>query len=137
MIWNGVTIEDDVFVGPGAIFTNDRHPRSARMPEVHQRYSRIENWLVPTLVRRGATIGAGAVIMCGTTVGKYSMVGAGAVVTRDVPNHSLVAGSPARPCGWVCICGGGLDDRLVCGNCPRRYESSNKTLVPVLVDESG
>jgi acetyltransferase-like isoleucine patch superfamily enzyme len=119
MIWNGVTIGDDVFIGPGAIFTNDRNPRSARMPEVHDRYSNPDNWLRPIVVEQGASIGGGAIIVPGVTVGRYAMVGAGAVVTRDVLPHQLVLGNPARPAGWVCVCGGRIDFEnhcTLCGN---------------------
>jgi len=121
MIWDGVTIEDDVFVGPGAIFTNDRYPRSGRMAEVASRYSQPANWLIPTTVRQGASIGAGAVIICGVTIGRYAVVAAGAVVTRDVPDHRLVAGQPARPCGWACVCGVKLNESLLCPQCGRRF----------------
>ena len=94
-VYRGVVIEDDAFVGPHAVFTNDRYPRSFN-----------EDWeLVPTLVRRGASIGANATIVCGVTIGRYAMVAAGAVVTRDVPDHGLVAGVPARLIGFVCFCG--------------------------------
>ena len=90
-IYQGVTLEDEVFVGPCAVFTNDLRPR-AQNPD----------WQVtPTLVRRGASIGANATIVCGVEVGSYAMVAAGAVVTRDVAPYQLVAGNPARPKGWV------------------------------------
>ena len=84
MVFDGVTIEDCAFIGPGAIFTNDHHPRSRGLADVGGRYAHKENWLVPTTVRHGASIGAGAVILCGVTVGRYAGVGAGAVVTRDI-----------------------------------------------------
>ena len=93
-VYEGVTLEDDVFVGPSAVFTNDQTPRAFGDWEV-----------VPTLVRRGASIGGGAVIVCGVVIGEYAMVGAGAVVTRDVEAYRLVLGNPARPVGWVCRCG--------------------------------
>ena len=95
-IYQGVTLEDDVFCGPSMVFTNVINPRSAivRMHEVR-----------PTLVRRGASIGANATIVCGHTIGSYSFVGAGAVVTRDVPDLALVVGNPARIVGWMCKCG--------------------------------
>ena len=121
MVWEGVTIEDDVFCGPGVIFTNDRYPRSGRMPEVACRYRQPENWLIPTTVRRGATIGAGAIILCGVTIGRYVSVAAGAVVTRDVPDHRLVVGQPARVTGCVCICGMPLSEDLACSQCERCY----------------
>jgi acetyltransferase-like isoleucine patch superfamily enzyme len=121
LIWDGVTIEDDVFLGPGAIFTNDRHPRSARSPLAKQRYAHRENWLLSTLVRRGASIGAGAILLPGITIGRYATVGAGAVVTRDVPAYRLIVGNPARLSGWVCLCGLTLDVELRCHGCRRLY----------------
>ena len=100
-VYEGVTIEDGVFVGPGVVFTNDRHPR-AISPDGRPR----DRWrIVPTSVRYGASIGAGAVIVCGVTIGRWAMVGAGAVVTKDVPDHALVLGMPARVVGFVCRCG--------------------------------
>lgn len=117
MIWDGVTMEDDVFIGPGVLFTNDRHPRSPRMSEVATRYARTENWLAPTLVRRGASIGAGAIVLCGVTIGRYALVGAGALVTRDVPDHAIVAGHPAGWVGWACRCGQRLDEQKWCDRC--------------------
>lgn len=94
-VFTGVTLGSDVFVGPGAVFTNDLRPR-ASAPE----------WSVtPTVVHDGASIGANATIVCGTVLGRAAMVGAGTVVTRDVAPHQLVLGNPARPAGWVCACG--------------------------------
>jgi UDP-2-acetamido-3-amino-2,3-dideoxy-glucuronate N-acetyltransferase len=90
-VYRGVTLEDEVFVGPSVVFTNDLAPRAA--PE--------EFDVVPTLVRRGASLGGGAVIRCGVTIGSWALVGAGAVVTRDVAAHGLVVGNPARQVGWV------------------------------------
>ena len=94
-IYAGVTLEDDVFVGPSAVFTNDRYPRAGN-----------DDWHpLPTLVRRGASIGANATLVCGITVGEWAMVGAGAVLTQDVEPHRLVVGNPAKAVGWVCRCG--------------------------------
>jgi len=89
-VWSGVTLEDDVFVGPNATFSNDLRPRSRQAKAA-----------VPTLVKQGASIGAGAMLLCGVTVGRFAMVGMGAVVTRDVPDHALVMGVPASVRGWV------------------------------------
>jgi len=123
MVWEGVTLEDGVFVGPGVVFTNDLRPRSPRHAPAAGRYGD-GGWLARTNVGRGATIGAGAVILPGIDVGAYAMVAAGAVVTRSVPPHGLVMGNPARLTGWACVCGSGLPehgDRPVCGDCGRTY----------------
>jgi UDP-2-acetamido-3-amino-2,3-dideoxy-glucuronate N-acetyltransferase len=117
LIWDGVTVEDFAFIGPAVVFTNDRFPRSRHLPEAAARYREDSSWRIPTVVRRGATIGAGAVIVCGVTIGEYASVAAGAVVTRDVPAHALVAGNPARPLGRVCRCGVVLDSAGACGAC--------------------
>ncbi|MBI4676269.1 MAG: N-acetyltransferase [Elusimicrobia bacterium] len=125
LIWDGVTLEDAVFVGPGAVFTNDPRPRSRGLPEAAPRYARREAWLVRTTVRAGASIGAAAVILPGVEIGAFAMVAAGAVVTRSVPPFGVVAGVPARPAGWVCACGSGLrfsGDRARCSACGKAYE---------------
>lgn len=116
-VYEGVTLEDFVFCGPSVVFTNVYNPRSEfpRMDEVR-----------PTLVRRGATLGANATIVCGVTIGTYAFVGAGAVVIRDVPDFALVVGNPARVVGWMCVCGNrirfqGEDGPGSCTVCPRRY----------------
>lgn len=95
-IYEGVVLEDDVFCGPSCVFTNVTTPRSHVSRK--GQYER-------TLVRRGATIGANATVVCGTTLGEYVFVGAGAVVVADVPDHALVVGVPARRVGWMCRCG--------------------------------
>ena len=93
-VYRGVHLDDEVFVGPGAVFTNDRYPRATG------------DWeLVATEIRRGASIGANATVVCGVELGRWSMVAAGAVVTHDVPAHGLVVGVPARLRGWACTCG--------------------------------
>jgi acetyltransferase-like isoleucine patch superfamily enzyme len=118
-IWEGITLEDGVFVGPVVTFTNDLYPRSPRLPQAAKRYSD-DGWLLPTLVRRGASLGAGAVILAGITIGEFAMIGAGAVVTRDVPPYALMVGNPAHIRGWVCQCGQPLEFRLgfaTCGDC--------------------
>ncbi len=95
-VYRGVTIEDDVFIGPSATFTNDLYPRAFIWDEEH---------VVPTLVRKGASIGANATIICGITVGEYAMIGAGSVVSEDVPPFALVLGNPGKQKGWICYCG--------------------------------
>ncbi len=130
LIWEGVTIEDDVFIGPGVIFTNDRYPRSRKLAGVAERYERKDEWLVATTVRRGASIGAGAIILCGLTVGQYAGIGAGAVVTRDVPDHCIAVGNPARVVGWACICGVPLNNKLCCPRCERLFMVREGALVP-------
>ncbi|MEM4761358.1 MAG: acyltransferase, partial [Thermofilum sp.] len=94
-VYRGVTLENNVFVGPYAVFTNDKYPRAFSTDWV----------VVPTLVKEGASIGANATIVCGVTIGRYAMVAAGSVVTKDVPDHGLVMGNPARLVGFVCYCG--------------------------------
>lgn len=97
LLWDRVTVEDDVFLGPHVVFTNDLDPRAAARKPPSE--------FLPTRVGRGATIGANATIVCGVTLGAWCFVGAGSVVTRDVPAHALVVGNPARRRGWVCGCG--------------------------------
>ena len=136
LLYHGVTVEDGVFIGPGAILTNDRYPRAITSTG---ELARAADWEVsPIVVRYGSSIGAGAVVVAGVEVGRFATVGAGGVVNRNVPNHALVAGSPARRIGWVCACGARLlDDNgdpvqaepgryaartdLVCGECGRHY----------------
>jgi sugar O-acyltransferase (sialic acid O-acetyltransferase NeuD family) len=113
LIFEGVTIEDDVFLGPGVVFTNDLRPRSA-IKKAHDE-------LLPTLVRKGATLGAGTVVVCGTTIGQHAFTAAGTVIVRDVPAHALLAGNPARQLGWACKCGEKLGADLRCDACGRRY----------------
>jgi UDP-2-acetamido-3-amino-2,3-dideoxy-glucuronate N-acetyltransferase len=120
-VWDLVTLEDYVFVGPSAVFTNDLNPR-AKYPK--KEYPQYGKWL-PTLVKEGATIGANATILCGITIGKWAMVGAGAVVTKDVPDYAIVVGNPAKIIGWVCECGNKLEfkkGRAVCKICKRKYK---------------
>jgi UDP-2-acetamido-3-amino-2,3-dideoxy-glucuronate N-acetyltransferase len=112
LLWSGVTVEDEVFLGPGAVFTNDASPRAA-FPKGPA------GWRA-TLVRHGATVGANATVLSGLTVGRFAMVGAGAVVTADVPDHALVVGNPARQAGWACECGRALPPELACA-CGRGY----------------
>lgn len=136
LIYHGVTVADGVFIGPGAILTNDRQPRALNAVG---ELARAADWTVsPIRIANGASIGAGAIVVAGCDVGPYAMVGAGSVVTHDVPGHALVAGNPARRIGWVCVCGAGLVDssghrasaepesgvtgqELICPGCDRRY----------------
>jgi UDP-2-acetamido-3-amino-2,3-dideoxy-glucuronate N-acetyltransferase len=120
-IYDGVELADDVFVGPSAVFTNVKAPRSAvSRKDAFQR----------TLVGRGATIGANATIVCGHELGAHCFVGAGAVVTRDVPPHALVVGNPARRVGWMCACGSRLRKSMTCEECGAPYELVRGNLSP-------
>ena len=121
MIFEGVTVEDDVFLGPGVIFTNDLVPRAHIKKHGAQLYE--------TRVGRGATLGAGVVVVCGTTIGEFAFVGAGAVVTRDVPAHAFVVGNPARVIGWACTCGCRLPESLACP-CGRSWRAQCGCLIP-------
>ncbi len=121
-IYDNVTLEDDVFCGPSMVFTNVINPRS--------HVSRKDEF-ADTLVQRGASIGANATIVCGNTIGAYAFIGAGAVVTSDVPPYALIYGNPARQRGYVCQCGIKLelhDDRGACQVCQRRYQLVDGTL---------
>lgn len=119
MVWEGVHLEDGVFVGPLVVFTNDLHPRSPRLPQVQNRYAD-RGWLKPTIIKRGASLGAGSVILAGVTIGEFCMVGAGSIVIRSLPPHALAVGSPARLRGWVCQCGQRLvfaNETAACATC--------------------
>lgn len=103
-IWEGVTLHDFVFAGPNAVFTNDLRPRSPRFPGGKVRY-KDKSWLSKTNVKRGASIGANATVVTGVTIGEFAMIGAGAVVSRNVPPHALWLGVPGKLAGYVCECG--------------------------------
>lgn len=136
LIYHGVTIADGVFIGPGAILTNDRRPRALNAAG---ELARAADWTVsPIMIAVGASIGAGAIVVAGCDVGPFAMVGAGSVVTHDVPGHAIVAGNPARRIGWACVCGSRLTDstgepaparhegeatdlELACPACDRRF----------------
>ena len=111
-VYKGVTLEDGVFCGPSMVFTNVYNPRAEirKMDEAR-----------PTLVKKGATIGANATIICGNDIGRYAFIGAGAVVTKDVPDYALVVGNPATQTGWVCECGERLDEDMKCPICGKEY----------------
>jgi len=118
-VYKGVTLEDYVFCGPSVVFTNIFNPRAAirKMDQVRT-----------TLVRHNATLGANSTIICGVTIGRYAFIGAGAVVTRDVPDHALVVGNPARQVGYVCACGEKLPEDLQCGSCSAKYRLNDEGL---------
>jgi acetyltransferase-like isoleucine patch superfamily enzyme len=134
LVYHGVTVEDGVFIGPGAILTNDRNPRAVT---TSGELARDDDWTIaPVALRTGSSIGAGAVVVAGCEVGAYALVGAGAIVTRDVAPHALVVGNPGRRIGWVCDCGRRLRDAATgapapasaglgavfeCATCERRY----------------
>ena len=130
-IYSGATIEDGVFVGPHVCFTNDRHPRAIN-PDGSAKAA--DDWELGTiLVRYGASLGAGSILVAGITVGRWALVAAGSVVVRDVPDHGLVAGNPAREIGLVCVCARRLPDvaegRTVCGHCGRTYVSAGDSIM--------
>ena len=119
-LYEGVELEDYVFCGPSCVFTNDLTPR-AKYPKGHAGYKK-------TLLKTGASIGANATIVCGHTVGRWALIGAGAVVTSNVPDHALMLGVPARRCGWACECGDILPDGLICKKCGRKYKENSEGL---------
>jgi UDP-2-acetamido-3-amino-2,3-dideoxy-glucuronate N-acetyltransferase len=124
-VFEGVTLEDSVFCGPSMVFTNVFNPRS-HISRKHE--------FRPTLVKRGATLGANSVIICGHTIGEYALVGAGSVVTKDVPPYALVFGNPATIKGWMCECGVGIEfkkGRAVCQTCGKKYRKTGNTVEPV------
>ncbi len=124
-IYTGVMIENDVFIGPSVVFTNVINPRS--------RVERKSEYQ-PTIVQRGASIGANSTVLCGITLGHFSFIGAGAVVTRSVPDYALVFGNPARVRGWMCECGVKLNlrermDISICSACGKVYRVANGALI--------
>jgi len=124
-VYDLVTLEDFVFVGPSAVFTNDINPRA--------KYPKGGKW-IPTLVREGATIGANATILCGITIGRWAMIGAGAVVTKDVPDYAIVTGVPAKVTGWICECGEKIKFKkgnAVCKKCGRKYQKKGNKVMQI------
>jgi UDP-2-acetamido-3-amino-2,3-dideoxy-glucuronate N-acetyltransferase len=127
-VYTGVELEDDVFCGPSMVFTNVTNPRShvSRKDEYRR-----------TLVKRGASIGANATVVCGHTIGRYAFIGAGSVVTRDIPDYALVVGNPGRVAGWMCQCGVKLsfsrdaqkDEDATCGACKASYEKRDGIVI--------
>jgi len=127
-VYDGVTLEDDVFCGPSCVFTNILNPRSA----VNRHGTKFYR---PTLVSKGATIGANATVLCGVKIGRWAFIGAGAVVTRDVPDHALVYGTPAKQQGWMCVCGEKIKvsaTKMQCSVCDIEYEKKDQSLCRVL-----
>lgn len=121
-LYKGVTLEDEVFCGPSCVFTNVYNPRT---------FIERKNEFLPTLVKRGATIGANATIVCGTVIGQYAVIGAGAVVKKEVPDYAIVAGVPAKQIGWACKCGVTLvseKSKLICESCGNSYKLNNGSL---------
>lgn len=118
-VYEGVTLEEDVFCGPSMVFTNVYNPR-AEIRKMDQ--------LRPILVKKGATIGANATIICGITMGRYCFIGASAVVTKNVPDHALLVGNPARQTGWACKCGEKLDNNFICTRCKKKYKKGRNGL---------
>jgi UDP-2-acetamido-3-amino-2,3-dideoxy-glucuronate N-acetyltransferase len=131
-LYKGVRLEEGVFCGPSMVFTNVIIPRA---------FIERKDEFRDTLVRKGATIGANATVLCGVKIGRYAMVGAGAVVTRDVPDHALILGVPGRQAGWVCRCGVTLprvgQDPVRCAACGSGYRSEGKTLEALDVSSAG
>ena len=126
-LYDGVAVEDDVFIGPNAVFTNVKRPRA---------FISQKDQFSSTLIREGATIGANATIVCGIEVGAFAMVGAGAVVTANVPAHALVTGNPAKPVGWVSRSGAKLDSSGICQETGDHYDlsSGNMRLVKSIAE---
>ncbi len=118
-VFKGVTLEDGVFCGPSMVFTNVYNPRAElrKMDQVR-----------PTLVKKGVTIGANATIVCGVTLGRYSFIGAGSVVTKDIDDYALVMGNHAQQVGYMCECGERIDENLSCLVCGKKYERNNNAL---------
>jgi len=118
-LWDGLRIEDNVFVGPNVTFTNDMMPRSKRQPKD----------FLKTIIREGASIGANATIIGGLTIGRYAMIGAGSVLTKDVPDYTLWYGNPAQYKGYVCCCGNKMGNDLICGVCNSYYRKKQEKII--------
>ena len=122
-LYTGLICENNVFIGPNAVFTNVANPRS-----FIERKSEIKK----TIIKEGATIGANATIVCGHNIGKYAFVGAGSVVTKSVPDYTMVVGNPAKAYAYVCKCGFKLDTNLVCTSCGQKYHADkNNNISPI------
>lgn len=125
-VYEGVKLEDYVFCGPSMVFTNDLTPR-AKYPKGRIGYKE-------TIVKEGASIGANATIVCGHSIGRWSLIAAGAVVAKDVPDYALMAGVPAKQVGWICECGKKLGSNLICKKCGRKYANKNGCLTQLKAD---
>jgi UDP-2-acetamido-3-amino-2,3-dideoxy-glucuronate N-acetyltransferase len=126
-VYTGCILEDDVFCGPSMVFTNVVNPRSHVIRKDEYK---------TTLVRRGASLGANCTVVCGTTIGRYAFVGAGAVITRDIPDYALVYGNPARVHGWMCVCGIRIDfdgdpAKARCRACGAEYQKCGQVVAPI------
>jgi UDP-2-acetamido-3-amino-2,3-dideoxy-glucuronate N-acetyltransferase len=119
-LYEGLEVENYVFFGPSCVFTNDLTPRA--------KYPKGKTGYIKTIIHEGASIGANATIVCGHTIGKWAMIGAGAVVVSNVPNHALMVGVPAKRRGWVCECGNILGESLKCEKCGKKYKETNEGL---------
>ncbi|MCP4724885.1 MAG: N-acetyltransferase [bacterium] len=117
-VWDKITIEDDCFLGPNVVLTNVINPRSL--------YKRGVEGFTSTLIKKGATIGANATIVCGNTLGEHCFIGAGAVVTKDIPDYAIVVGNPSKLIGYACRCGEKIDFNIPCAECGRKYELSDE-----------
>lgn len=120
-VWDLVELKDYVFIGPSVVFTNDLNPRAKYSKKDYPQYGK---WK-PTLIEEGVSIGANATIVCGNKIGKWAFIGAGSVVTKDVPNYALVVGVPGKAIGWVCKCGNKIefkDEKISCLVCNRKFE---------------
>lgn len=127
-VYHGTTVESGVFIGPGVIFTNDKRPRAIN-PDGS--FKTDDDWEVgKTVVKYGASIGAGSIVITNVTIGNFAMVGAGSIVTKDIPPNGLVIGNPARLVGYVCDCGTGLNEaaegKYACPDCGREYQFSSE-----------
>ncbi len=111
-LWDGLRVEDNVFIGPNVTFTNDLIPRSKQYPDQ----------FLKTTIKVGASIGANATIIGGIAIGRYALIGAGSVVTKNIPDYSLWFGNPAQFKGYICRCGSKLDNNLICSKCREQYE---------------
>jgi len=121
-VYKGVTLEDGVFCGPSMVFTNVYNPR-AELKKMDQ--------AKPTLVKKGASLGANCTIICGNTIGRYAFIGAGAVVTKNIQDHALIVGNAGRRIGWACVCGETLDTTLQCNDCGKKYQEKDNGLTPL------